>query len=597
MSAETKLWTLELQAKQDGRFGEIAVSRGLVGQAELNAALARSYNAEIADLAARPPDLALVERFGVERALATGQLPWTRTQDGSVIVASSRPEAFEAHRARLEQMLGPVTLAITSEQDLQEALIDRHPKSLAARAETRVPEPASCRTQSRAYTRVILSALAVTLGAAILAPKLIFYGLLVWSLAILVAQTGVNATAFVLEHLARSAPKPAPSAAKLTRLPVVSLFVPLYKEPEIASRLVARLARLDYPSDLLDVCLVVEIDDKTTRDALAGTDLPRGFRQIVVPEGTFKTKPRALNYALEFGRGSIIGVYDAEDAPEPMQIRRVVERFHNAPAQVACLQGVLDYYNPRRNWLARCFTIEYAAWFRVTLPGLLRLGLVIPLGGTTLFFRRTILEHIGGWDAHNVTEDADLGIRLARHGYRTELIDTVTREEANCKLWPWVKQRSRWLKGYAVTWAVHTRAPRRLWRDLGPWRFFGVQLLLLGTLTQFALAPILWSFWLLLFGVGHFITEDAGPVVIWTIATLFILSEVVNVFIRVDGLIRSGHHRLVGWIASLYAYFPLATLAMYKALYELLTHPFYWDKTSHGAFSDPRSGLSDPHQV
>jgi cellulose synthase/poly-beta-1,6-N-acetylglucosamine synthase-like glycosyltransferase len=99
--------------------------------------------------------------------------------------------------------------------------------------------------------------------------------------------------------------------------------------------------------------------------------------------------------------------------------------------------------------------------------------MVLPLGGTTLFFRRHILEELGGWDAHNVTEDADLGVRLARKGYKTELVSTVTYEEANCKAWPWVKQRSRWLKGFLITYFVHMRRPRRLLSDLGLRRFFG----------------------------------------------------------------------------------------------------------------------------
>ena len=145
---------------------------------------------------------------------------------------------------------------------------------------------------------------------------------------------------------------------------------------------------------------------------------------------------------------------------------------------------MLDFYNTGANWLARCFAVEYATWFRLILPGLARLGLVVPLGGTTLFFRRDALERLGAWDAHNVTEDADLGLRLARHGYRTELIATVTGEEANCRTWPWVRQRSRWLKGYAMTWAAHMRAPVALWRDLGTRRFVGVQVLFLGTLVQ-----------------------------------------------------------------------------------------------------------------
>ena len=186
--------------------------------------------------------------------------------------------------------------------------------------------------------------------------------------------------------------------------------------------------------------LVLEQHDTVTRDTIARTELPSWISVIEVPSANrLTTKPRALNYALDFCRGSIIGVWDAEDAPEPDQIEKVVTSFQDAPESVACLQGVLDYYNPKTNWISRCFTIEYATWWRMILPGVAQLGLVIPLGGTTLFFRRNILEKLCGWDAHNVTEDADLGIRLARHGYVTELIPTVTFEEANCRAWPWVK--------------------------------------------------------------------------------------------------------------------------------------------------------------
>ncbi|MEZ5913011.1 MAG: glycosyltransferase [Paracoccaceae bacterium] len=288
----------------------------------------------------------------------------------------------------------------------------------------------------------------------------------------------------------------------VARLPVVSLIVPLFHERDIAARLVRRLERLDYPREFLDIVLVVEAEDDSTRRALAGAQLPGWMRVLTAPPGSLKTKPRAMNVALDFCRGSIIGIYDAEDAPAPDQIARVVQRFHERDERVACLQGVLDFYNPRTNWLSRCFTMEYAAWFRVVLPGLERLGLAFPLGGTTLFFRREALEALGGWDAHNVTEDADLGIRLARHGYRAEFLDSVTEEEANCRAMPWIRQRSRWLKGYMMTWAVHSRRPLRLWRELGTWKFLGFQVMFLGTISQYLLAPVLWSLWLWPLGYG-----------------------------------------------------------------------------------------------
>ena len=297
-----------------------------------------------------------------------------------------------------------------------------------------------------------------------------------------------------------------------------------------------------------------------------------------------KTKPRALNYALDHCLGTIVGVYDAEDAPEPQQIRKVVQRFHQSGPDVACLQGVLDFYNPRSNWLARCFTIEYAAWFRLFLPGIERLGLAVPLGGTTLFFRRAALEELGGWDAHNVTEDADLGLRIARHGYRTELIDTVTLEEANCRARPWIKQRSRWIKGFMMTWATHMRQPTQLWRQLGPKRFAGFQILFLGSIVQALLAPLLWSFWLVPLGLPHSLAS-AMPVPLFTALWLtFLATEALTIGFGMAGLARTRHRMNPLWVPTVSLYHPLATLAAYKAGWELLTRPFYWDKTSHGHF-------------
>jgi glycosyltransferase XagB len=371
---------------------------------------------------------------------------------------------------------------------------------------------------------------------------------------------------------------------------VVTMLVPLFREGDIAPRLVQRLCALSYPRELLDILLVVEEADLLTRRALDRATLPRWMRVITVPDGPLRTKPRALNYAMNFARGSIIGVWDAEDAPEPDQIHRVVRRFAERGPDLACVQGVLDYYNPRTNWLSRCFTIEYAAWFRIVLPGIERLGLAVPLGGTTLFFRREAIDRLGGWDAYNVTEDADLGIRLARMGYRTELLATVTQEEANCRVLPWIRQRSRWLKGYAMTWAVHMRDPIRLWRDLGAWRFLGVQVLFLGTLSQFALAPLLWSFWLFFLGFGHPLAEAMPLWAFGAMAMLFLVSEVVNLSVMFVAVSGHRHRFLRVWVPFMHAYFPLAALATYKGLWELATRPFYWDKTAHGLFDHaPRS--------
>ncbi|WP_336509521.1 glycosyltransferase [Ruegeria lacuscaerulensis] len=366
-------------------------------------------------------------------------------------------------------------------------------------------------------------------------------------------------------------------------LPCVSILVPLFKEREIAGALIRRLQRLTYPKALLDIILVLEESDDVTRSTLAEVDLPSWIRTVEVPElNGLTTKPRAMNYALDFCRGEILGVWDAEDAPQPDQIERVVWHFAQAKEDVVCLQGVLDYYNPRTNWRSRGFTIEYNSWFRVVLQGIARLGLVVPLGGTTFFFRRDKLLELGGWDAHNVTEDADLGVRLSRAGYRTEMVDTTTYEEANFRAWPWVRQRSRWLKGFMVTYLVHMRAPLRLLKDLGPLRFFGVQAFFLGTVGQFLLAPVLWLFWLSTFGIPSLLDTIIPNTLMTVLLFLFISAEITNAVVGMIAVSARERRFLMPWVPTMPLYFPLGVLAAYKALWELAINPFFWDKTQHG---------------
>ena len=541
--------------------------------------LAQQAQTQLINPVEQRPDKSLLLRYGPQTCLQSGIMPW-RQIGGQTIILTTRPDQFAQHQDRLRAVFGPVRMAMTTQEHLQRSINGECGQLLVDAAENRVPAMESCRDWNtrRAFgfglgTAVLLSVALVTMPQALIAI------LTAWAIVTLILTTALRATAAFIGWRAR--PVKAPNVTP-ARLPVISVLVPLYNETAIADHLLARLRALDYPRALLDVCLVLEADDMTTRTTLGRTTLPTWMRAIVVPKGTIKTKPRALNYALDFARGSIVGIWDAEDAPAPDQLRVVADNFANHGPRVACLQGTLDYYNADANWLTRCFTIEYASWFRVILPGLQKLGMVVPLGGTTLFFRRNVLEELGGWDAHNVTEDADLGVRLARHGYRTELIPTVTEEEANGRAWPWVKQRSRWLKGYAITYGVHMRNPARLWRDLGGWGFFGVQLLFLGTLSQFVLAPILWTFWLLPLGFDHPLSPVMPSWAFWTLGGLFIVSEVVGFAAAFVGLRKAGKSWLIKWAVTLQFYFPLGALAAYKGLWELATKPFYWDKTAHG---------------
>ena len=456
------LKAIAMREREDARLGDILLTHGWITEADLMAALSLQWRARVVDPLANAPDPRLVDALGPEFCLNHGILPWRRV-GGATVIATSRPDQFRALRDTLPAEFAPYGMALASERDIHASLLATRQTALIRNAETRVAFTESCRgTCGRTNSRYAMAGLAVAGLACALAPTATFAVVFGWTVLTLVLTTALKLAAFI-SHLGAVTGQIVAGTGRapaIARLPVVSVLVPLFRERDIAPRLIKRLGRLTYPRELLDILLVVEEEDHTTRAALAASPLPRWMRVVVVPGGPIKTKPRAMNYAVNFARGSIIGIYDAEDAPEPDQIHKIVRRFHERGPEVACLQGVLDYYNPRTNWLARCFTVEYASWFRVVLPGLARMGFVVPLGGTTLFFRRAALQALGGWDAHNVTEDADLGLRLARHGYRAELIDTVTEEEANCRALPWVKQRSRWLKGYAITWAVHMRDPR-----------------------------------------------------------------------------------------------------------------------------------------
>ena len=583
------LKAIVLRDRQQVRLGDVLLSGGWVSEADLMAALSRQWQAPVVDLVAERPDPRLIDAIGAETCLRMSLIPWRRV-GGQTVIATARPEDFAAIQKDLPAAFGPYAMVLAPERDVHASLLSQRQTALIRRAESRVAAHESCRSCDGArMSRRALALLAATAVGLWAAPYAVFTLLFAWTVLTLVLGTALKAAAFIAEMRgqARARRLPPPPARPLRQLPMISIMVPLFEERDIASRLLRRLGRLNYPRELLDVLLVLEEDDATTRETLAQADLPRWMRVVRVPGGPIKTKPRALNYALNYCRGSVIGIYDAEDAPDPDQLHKVARRFAEVGPEVACLQGILDYYNPRTNWLSRCFTIEYAAWFRSMLPGIARMGLAVPLGGTTLFFRRAALEALGGWDAHNVTEDADLGIRLARHGYRTELIATVTGEEANCRALPWIKQRSRWLKGYAMTWGVHMRDPVQLWRDLGPRRFIGFQILFLGALSQYLLAPILWSFWIIPFGFWHPMQEVMTPGQLNAMILCFLGAEAVNVTVALWAVRGATHRHLMPWVPTLHIYFPLGALAGWKAIYEVVTMPFYWDKTAHGVFDQP----------
>lgn len=574
------------QREVEALLGDILIAERAVAPEDMLDAVARQHHATRVRLNV-PLSQDLASLVPVDICLANKVVPYKRFGN-QVLMATSRPDKFEAFRKAMPDSNLEFLPVVASLSEIRKGIGELHGKTLCQRAVTKVPEAESCRTFARRQSRVatILGCIAaLIIAAACLAPSWTITALIGLVTTAMVMTIAIKALAFSTQIVRGVAQPSAPAGPppKNTKWPKVSVLVPLFEEEQIADVLVRRLSRLTYPKSLLDVILVLEGDDAVTRATLEKSTLPPWMSVIEVPpDGTLKTKPRAMNYALDFCEGTIIGVWDAEDAPAPDQLQKVVTRFAEAPAEVACLQGILDYYNSRENWIARCFTIEYATWWRVILPGMARLGLVVPLGGTTLFFKREVLEELNAWDAHNVTEDADLGLRLARRGYRTELVPTVTLEEANCWPWRWIRQRSRWIKGFLITYLVHMRRPGQLFRDLGAWRFLGVQTLFLAGFLQVLLAPLFWSFWICLAGYEHPIEATLSVGAVQALLLTFLVAECLNMAMGLLATSTRTHRHLIPFVFMMPIYFLLSSAAAIKALYELLSRPFFWDKTQHG---------------
>ena len=361
-------------------------------------------------------------------------------------------------------------------------------------------------------------------------------------------------------------------------LPIYTILVPAYREPEVIATLLAQLEAIEYPRDRLDVKLLLEDDDLETHEAVLLAAPGPHVEVIRVPDSRPKTKPKACNIGLGMALGTFVTVYDAEDRPEPLQLRRAVAAFRAAPPDVACLQARLSYYNGDQNLITRWFTGEYEMWFGQLLPGLVARGAPLPLGGTSNHFRRDTLIAIGGWDPWNVTEDADLGIRLHRAGLRTQVLDSVTLEEANSDFINWVKQRSRWYKGYLQTWLVHMRHPRTLVRQLGVRGFIGFNLFVGGTPLLSLLNPLFWAMTLAWFLAAPSFVAALFPT--WLYYAALFSMVVGNGAVYYTSMVAArltGRPELV--IASLLvpAYWVMMSMAALKAGAQLLSSPSFWE--------------------
>jgi glycosyltransferase XagB len=395
-----------------------------------------------------------------------------------------------------------------------------------------------------------------------------------------------------LEARRRRASDPPPRELALadTDLPSYTVLVPLFGEADVVEALLTHLSRLDYPADRLEVLLLCETDDGATLATLRSLPLPDNFRVVVCAPGQPRTKPRACNIGLAEAQGQHIVIYDAEDRPELDQLRKAAGMFATSPETTTCLQARLDYHNHDHNWLTRFFTLEYNFWFDLLLPALVRRDLPIPLGGTSNHFRTGVLRDLGGWDPYNVTEDADLGLHLYVAGYRTQMLASVTQEEACARLRPWIRQRTRWLKGYLQTWAVGARS-NAVWRR-GGWRGgLTMHLLLGGTPIVNVINPLFWGG-----NIYYAVTRDHRMLalfprpLLYASVFVFLTGNFLFVYTNFLGLVHRERWHLLSAVLLTPFYWLLMSVAAARAFGQLVTRPHIWEKTPHGltgASTDP----------
>jgi glycosyltransferase XagB len=444
-------------------------------------------------------------------------------------------------------------------------------------------------TASSRQKRILLG-LALLLAAALLAnwhAALIFFlgivtilyfsDLLFYMFLILKSMQGENHIDITYEQLKQNRTAP---------WPTYTILCPLYKEWRVLPQFIRATMAIDYPKDKLQVAILLEEDDKKTIAEVKKMKLPAYFDVIVVPNSQPKTKPKACNYGLKFATGEYTVIYDAEDIPDPLQLKKAVIAFENSAESTVCLQSKLNFYNPQQNLLTKLFTAEYSLWFDLILPGLQGIDAPIPLGGTSNHFKSAFLNKVKGWDAFNVTEDCDLGMRVATSGYRTAIINSTTYEEANSDYKNWFWQRTRWVKGYLQTYLVHMRDPSAFIQATKNKQFAFFQLVVGGKAFLSLVNPFMWAITIVYFAARSTygpLIESLFPTYIFYIG---LFSAVVGNFLYfyyyMIGCAKRQQYQLIPYMFLVPFYWLYMSTASWVAAVLLVVKPHHWSKTKHG---------------
>lgn len=576
------LYAALAEAERSGVPPFDALAASGVDETQLIEIAARAFGVEIAgpDEFCRSPIDA--DAFGL--ALRTGVIEDHDPDGAPRLLVAARGPAVELLASRLPN----VRVALASPRQFADFAVVRANLALAERAAEGPAAVSPELTVAGGMPRVgraaraVLAAVAVSFVAAMACVEGMGFALM--AVGSLLFAT-LNAFRIWLAFTPPTDRRPARWIADRD-LPVYTVLVALYREGAVVESLLDSLDRLDYPPAKLDIKILTEEGDTETLEAIARRQPRWGVEVLVVPPGGPKTKPRALNAGLIAARGEFLTVFDAEDRPDPKQFRVAVDAFRRGPKKLGCVQARLAMDNLRDGWISRQFAIEYAALFDVVLPALSTLGLPIALGGTSNHFRVETLRELGGWDPGNVTEDADLGLRLARNGFLTETIDSVTWEEATSSVKPWIRQRTRWMKGYMVTAIVHGRRPLGLAKSLDPVSFLASQLLIGGVaLTALAYPPVI--AWILLSGLTGQLFADSATLHETALTGFGFVNMIVGFSAGLAcgwiGVDRRCPRRLALDLAWMPFYWMLVGAAAWRALWQIvMDETTHWEKTTHG---------------
>ncbi len=597
---------LDAATQWDVPLGQAVLALGFASPVDLYRSLAEHLGLPFVDVLKTPASHALFDPDALDFYLACEAIPVAIKGAGTMLATPDPLTAARVIAHRREQGLhvpaGELAFAITSRLDVLWTLQVQFKETIQHQACDYLTENDPINSAQTGLSRAQIVGLCLL--TALLPATFIFHPMITGAVLNLlfalffVAVLTLRAASIPLGLAAQHNRRKITSLLDDASLPVYTIIVPLFHEADVLPLLAEGLRAIDYPRAKLDIKLVLEADDLETLEVAKSLGLESYVEFIRVPPSMPRTKPKACNYALHFARGDYVVIFDAEDQPEPLQLRKAVATFAQCGDDIACLQAPLTYFNANENWLTAQFTIEFNMWFDLLLPTVERLGMPIPLGGTSTHFRTKVLRSVGAWDPYNVTEDADLGIRLAQKGYKCGILDSATYEEANCQTGNWLRQRSRWLKGYMQTWMVHMRDPVRLYRNLGAAGFFGFHLLIGGSILSALMHPLVWIIALAGLAMNGsalaLVTSPQVPSALLLLnGTLLGGGYIVSVAAGIAAVRHRDAFSLVPHTFLMIFYWPLISAGAYMAIWQLVTRPFYWEKTRHAISRTSRAKLAD----